>query len=573
MSTGAEVLLAALAGAGVDVVFGHPGGAMLPGYDALVASSIRHVLARHEQGAGHMAEGYARGGGRVGVVLSTSGPGATNLMTPLADARLDSVPLVAITGQVGTSGMGKEAFQEADVVSLAAPVTKHSEAVLDPDRIGAAVREALYVASTGRPGPVLLDIPKDVLAAPACQSNAGVVRIPGYEPPGEADVDAVVQAAEALMETERPVVYVGGGVANAGAAAELLGLVDVLHFPVVTTLMARGQFPDRHPAHLGMPGMHGHWTATTAMQKADLILALGARFDDRVTGAIDGFAPNATVVHVDIDPVEMGKNRRADVAVVGDCRAVLQQLLEQLGRVLESRAAPAVDAWWRMLDDWRQTHPLRWDHDEDQPLKPQRVMSVIDEFRPDDSIVVTGVGQHQMWAAQHLSLNHPGCWITSGGLGTMGFCLPAALGAKAARPNTTVVAIDGDGSFQMTLQEMATARAERLPIVCFVLNNGTLGMVQQWQDLFYEGRRSQVQLDPELPALDALARAFGWVDLRCDTVDELHAVARKAFTFDDRPVLVDVRVDPDEMVFPMVATRSSNDEIIESVSEVGSPSR
>jgi acetolactate synthase I/II/III large subunit len=568
MRSGADALLLGLSSLGLETVFGYPGGAMLPGYDALVQSPLRHVLARHEQGAGHMAEGFARISGGAGVVLATSGPGATNLITPLADAYLDSVPVVAITGQVNTSGLGREAFQEADVIALAAPVTKYSEAVLEPDRIYSAVIEAVEIATAGRPGPVLLDIPKDVLAAPARTDllpEPSLLSAPSA--PGRHEVDAALQE---LAQARRPVFYVGGGVAAAAASAELRALAESWAVPVVTTLMARSQFPDRHPQHLGMPGMHGHWVATTALQQADLIVAIGARFDDRVTGKLSGFAPHARVVQLDIDQVEIGKNRAVNVPLVGDCREILALLLhatrQQVGG--PDRRTLLSD-WWATIETWRHDHPLRWSQPADGPLKPQTFLRALDAARPADSIVVTGVGQHQMWAAQHLTHERPGGWITSGGLGTMGFCLPAALGAKAADPSATVVAVDGDASFQMTVQEMATARAENLPIVCVVLNNGGMGMVRQWQDLFYDGRRSAVDLDRDLPSLMHLATAYGWEGLTCNSLDDVSPVIEKALSIGDVPVLLDVHVAEDEMVFPMVAPGTSNDHVIEERADLG----
>jgi acetolactate synthase I/II/III large subunit len=568
MRSGADALLLGLSSLGLETVFGYPGGAMLPGYDALVQSPLRHVLARHEQGAGHMAEGFARISGGAGVVLATSGPGATNLITPLADAYLDSVPVVAITGQVNTSGLGREAFQEADVIALAAPVTKYTEAVLEPDRIYSAVIEAVEIATAGRPGPVLLDIPKDVRASRARTDllpEPSLLATPSA--PGPHEVDA---ALKELAQARRPVFYVGGGVAAAAASAELQALAETWAVPVVTTLMARSQFPDRHPQHLGMPGMHGHWVATTALQQADLIVAIGARFDDRVTGKLSGFAPNARVVQIDIDQVEIGKNRAVNVPLVGDCREILALLLHATRRQLGGpERRTLLSDWWATIETWRHDHPLRWSQSADGPLKPQTFLRALDAARPADSIVVTGVGQHQMWAAQHLSHERPGGWITSGGLGTMGFCLPAALGAKAADPSATVVAVDGDASFQMTVQEMATARAENLPIVCVVLNNGGMGMVRQWQDLFYDGRRSAVDLARDLPSLMHLATAYGWEGLTCNSLDDVSPVIEKALSIGDVPVLLDVHVAEDEMVFPMVAPGTSNDHVIEERAELG----
>ena len=561
--TGANALFEALVQAGVEVVFGYPGGAMLPGYDALIEADLRHVLVRHEQGAGHMAEGYAQASGRVGIVMATSGPGATNLVTPLADAYLDSVPVVAITGQVATPGLGREAFQEVDIVSITAPITKHAVAVDDPDKISTVVTEAMAIALSDRPGPVVVDIPKDVLAA---RTTFEAVRASPMPVPPAPDMEAIRQAARALLSAGQPLLYVGGGVLKADAARELRELVDMINAPVVTTLMGRGAFPDSHPAHLGMPGMHGLWTATTAMQRCDLLVALGARFDDRVTGDLATFAPDATVVHVDIDPVEIGKNRSADIPIVGDCRTVLRHLTAEVHWLLAAEGgypARSTAQWWKQLRSWQQDHPPRWRQDSDGRLKPQTALRAIDARLDGSGIVLTGVGQHQMWAAQHLRRDRPRTWITSGGLGTMGFCLPAAIGAKLARPHETVVAIDGDGSFQMTLQELATAREAGAPVLVMVLNNGGLGMVRQWQRLFYDGRFSHVDWDGQLPCLVQLAQAYGCVGLRCGSQDELEDVLDEAFAVDAVPVVVDIHVDPDEEVFPMVAAGASNDEVVE----------
>lgn len=564
MTTGADALLLGLTELGIDTVFGYPGGAALPGYDALARSPVRHVLARHEQGAGHMAEGYARINGGAGVAISTSGPGATNLVTPLADAYLDSVPLVAITCQVNSAGLGREAFQEADILSMVAPITKYSEAVMDPDRIYPATMEALQIATDGRPGPVVLDIPKNVLAATARLDQAPLPSLATSPPPPSRD--AIDNALRELSKARRPVLLIGGGVVAAGAATPLHALAERWSVPVVTTLMARSQFPDRHPQHLGMPGMHGHWTATTALQQADLIIAVGARFDDRVTGNLDGFAPRARVVQIDIDEVEVGKNRAVQVPLIGDCNQVLRQLLDATdGQVDPTDRREILADWWTTLNTWREEHPLRWQQADEGPLKPQTFLRALDEARPTDSIVVTGVGQHQMWAAQHLTHERPGAWLTSGGLGTMGFCLPAALGAKAADPASKVIGIDGDASFQMTVQEMATATSERLPIVCLVINNAGMGMVRQWQDLFHDGRRSAVDLDGDLPCLEHLATAYGWAAFTCDNLEDVHTALEKALSIEDKAVLVDVRIDPDEMVFPMVAPGTSNDHILESL--------
>ena len=567
--TGAQAVIRSLELAGVEVVFGHPGGAILPAYDPMLDSPIRHVLARHEQGAGHMAEGYAHATGRVGVAIATSGPGGTNLVTPLADAMMDSVPIVAITGQVATSAVGGDAFQEADITGITMPVTKHNEMVTTPDRIPGAIAEAFHIASTGRKGPVLIDIPKDVLGATLTRFEwPERVQLPGYKPTVRGHSKMVREAAETILAARRPVIYAGGGIVASGAHEVLRRLAERLELPVVTTLMARGAFPDSHPQHLGMPGMHGHWTAVTALQKADLLIGLGTRFDDRVTGKLDAFAPNAKVIHVDVDPAEIGKNKPVDVPIVGDVGTVLEQLLEALD-ALDGNGATQADTseWWTTLRTWLDEHPLRHDQQPDGPLKPQTVMRAIDAMRAEDSIIVTGVGQHQMWASQLIGYERPRGWINSGGAGTMGFCVPAAIGAKVGRPEAQVIAVDGDGSFQMTLQELACAATERVPVVFTVLNNGVLGMVRQWQELFYDRRFSQIDLGQDVPDLVKLADAMGAVGFRCEEAGEVEATLEKAFAVGDRPVLVDFRVDPEEKVFPMIPAGQSNDSIIESMDE------
>jgi acetolactate synthase I/II/III large subunit len=566
--TGAQAVIKALEHQGVEVVFGHPGGAILPAYDPILDSSIRHILARHEQGAGHMAEGYAHATGRVGVAIATSGPGGTNLVTALADAYMDSVPMVAITGQVPTGAVGGDAFQEADLTGITMPITKHNEMLHDPERIAPAIAEAFHIASTGRPGPVLIDIPKDVLNAQVDFAPADRINLPGYKPTTRGHGKMVREAAREILAARRPVIYAGGGIVKAGAHAELLRLAELVQLPVVTTLMARGAFPDSHPLCLGMPGMHGHWTAITALQQADLLIALGTRFDDRVTGNLAAFAPHARVVHVDIDPAEIGKNREPQVPIVGDCRIVIEQILGHLDEALGAGgAAPDLTAWWGTLRTWQADHPLRVDQEPDGPLKPQTVIRALGEKLAGQGIVVTGVGQHQMWAAQHIRYEQPRSWINSGGLGTMGFCVPAAIGAKVGRPDVPVVAIDGDGSFQMTLQELATAKLEGVPVIFCVINNGVLGMVRQWQELFYDKRYSQIDLTYDTPDLVKLADAYGCVGLRCERPEDVAQTIDKAFSVGDTPVLVDFRVAQDEKVFPMVPAGGSNDDIIESAEE------
>jgi acetolactate synthase I/II/III large subunit len=566
--TGAQAVIKALEHEGVEVVFGHPGGAILPAYDPILASPIRHVLARHEQGAGHMAEGYAHATGRVGVAIATSGPGGTNLVTALADAYMDSVPIVAITGQVPTGAVGGDAFQEADLTGITMPITKHNEMVTTAERIAPAIAEAFHIASTGRPGPVLIDIPKDVLNATVDFRHPERIHLPGYKPTTRGHGKMVREAAREILAARRPVIYAGGGIIKANASEELRRLAELLDLPVVTTLMARGAFPDSHELCLGMPGMHGHWTAITALQRADLLITLGARFDDRVTGNLAAFAPHARVIHVDVDPAEIGKNREPDVPIVGDCRIVIGQILEHVESGLAGDAAkPDLAAWWEQLRTWQREHPLRVDQQPDGPLKPQTAIRAIGEKLAGRGIVVTGVGQHQMWASQHIRYDRPRSWINSGGLGTMGFCVPAAIGAKVGCPDVPVVAIDGDGSFQMTLQELATAKLEGVPVIFCVINNGVLGMVRQWQELFYEQRYSAIDLTYDCPDLVKLAEAYGCVGLRCERAEDVDATLDKAFAVTDTPVLIDFRVQQDEKVFPMVPAGGSNDDIIESAEE------
>jgi acetolactate synthase I/II/III large subunit len=560
--TGAQALVRSLEQQGVDVVFGLPGGAILPAYDPLRSSSLRHVLVRHEQGAGHAAEGYAWATGRTGVCIATSGPGATNLVTALADAYMDSVPIVAITGQVPSAMIGSDAFQEADITGITLPVTKHNELVTDAERIPAAIAEAFHVASTGRPGPVLVDIPKDVLQSPMTWRNwPPAMELPGYRLPARPDAELIREAARLLRQARRPVLYVGGGVIKSGGHAELLALAELAQAPVTTTLMARGAFPDTHPLALGMPGMHGCYTAVAALQEADLLVALGSRFDDRVTGRLADFAPNAKVVHADIDPAEIGKNRRADVPIVGDVRLTLAGLAESLAAEIAAGGPPDTRAWLRCLDDWKGRFPLRYTQDADGPLKPQHVVERLSALTGGEAVVVAGVGQHQMHAAQHFSFTRPRSWINSGGLGTMGFAVPAAMGAQVGRPGETVVAIDGDGCFQMTAQELATCAIEHLPIKVLIFNNGFLGMVRQWQELFYEERYSEVELGTAIPDYVRLAEAYGCLGLRCERADDVDAVLGKALATTDVPTVVDFRVHDREGVFPMVPAGRPNNEI------------
>jgi acetolactate synthase-1/2/3 large subunit len=561
--TGAEALLKALEQEGVEVIFGIPGGASMPIYDPLVDKSpIRHILCRHEQGAGHAAEGYSWATGKVGVCMATSGPGATNLVTPLADAKMDSVPIVAITGQVPTPVVGNDAFQEADVTGITMPVTKHNFLVKDPAQIVETVREAFHIASTGRPGPVVIDLPKDVLIADVNYKWPERVSLPGYKPTTKGNARQVGEAVKMILKAKRPVLYVGGGVIKADAHEELFQLATAGKLPVVTTLMARGAFPDSHELCLGMPGMHGNYTAVTAMQQADLLVALGARFDDRVTGKLAGFAPHAKVVHVDIDPAEIGKNRAAEVPIVGDCKDVIGKLAAELvKRQEEAGGIPDRSAWLGQLKEWQESYPYRYDGSNGL-LKPQHCVERLHALADPDTILVSGVGQHQMYASQYWRFERPRHWINSGGLGTMGFAVPAAMGAKVGQPNKRVVAIDGDGCFQMTAQELATSRTEDIPFVTAILNNGYLGMVRQWQELFFDERYSGVWLDPNVPDYVKLAEAYGAVGLRVESPDEVDAAIEKAYAITDRSVVIDFRVDPGEMVFPMVPSGASNDDII-----------
>ena len=560
--TGAQALFKSLEGEGVDIVFGIPGGAILPAYDPLIDSSVRHVLCRHEQGAGHAAEGYAWATGKVGVCMVTSGPGGCNLVTALADAKMDSVPIVAITGQVPTPVVGNDAFQEADITGITMPVTKHNMLVKDPGQIAEAIREAFHIASTGRPGPVLVDIPKDVLINETTWKWPERVDLPGYKPTTKGNQRQIREAAKLIMRAERPILYVGGGVIKAEATKELFDLATGGRLPVVTTLMARGAFPDSNELCLGMPGMHGGYTAVTAMQKADLLVALGARFDDRVTGKLDAFAPGAKIVHVDIDPAEIGKNRAAEIPIVGDCRDVIAKLAAELAKLQEEAGGvPDRARWLGTLTEWQTKYPYRYDQPEDGPLKPQFAIQRLYE-RAKDSVVVAGVGQHQMWASQFWHFEKPRTWINSGGLGTMGFAVPAALGAAAGRPQERVIAIDGDGCFQMTCQELATSTAEKIPFITAIINNAHLGMVRQWQELFYSERYSEVYLSYDVPDYVKLAEAYGAVGLRAEHPEEVDNVIEKALSVQDRSVVIDFRVDAMEMCFPMVPAGASNDDII-----------
>jgi acetolactate synthase I/II/III large subunit len=571
-ATGAQALVYALERVGADVVFGIPGGAVLPAYDPLLDSKIiRHILVRHEQGAGHAATGYAQATGRVGVCMATSGPGATNLVTPIADAYMDSVPIVAITGQVPSSLIGTDGFQEADISGITIPITKHNFLVTKPEDIARTIGEAFHVASTGRPGPVLVDISKDALQASTDFSWPVPFDLPGYHPVTRPHARQVREAARLISESRRPVLYVGGGVIKARAAAQLRELAELTGIPVVTTLMGRGAFPDRHPLHMGMPGMHGTVAAVGALQKSDLLIALGTRFDDRVTGKLDTFAPGALIVHADIDPAEISKNRRADVPIVGDCREVISDLVAAVRAEHEQGHRPDLDAWKAQLGSWRSTYPLGYDEPDDGTLAPQYVIERIGKIAGPEAVYVAGVGQHQMWAAQFIDYEHPGTWINSGGLGTMGFAVPAAMGAKVGRPDATVWAIDGDGCFQMTNQELATCTLEGIPVKIAVINNGSLGMVRQWQTLFYNERYSNTDLhatkEPRkptgtrIPDFVKLAEAYGCEGIRCEEPGDVDKVIERAMAIDDRPVVLDFIVHKDAMVWPMVAAGTSNNDI------------
>ncbi|MCF8537451.1 MAG: acetolactate synthase large subunit [Candidatus Nanopelagicales bacterium] len=561
--TGAQSLVRSLEAQGVTDVFGIPGGAILPLYDPLFDSTIRHILVRHEQGAGHAAEGYAAASGRVGVCMATSGPGATNLVTPIADANMDSVPIVAITGQVPSGAIGTDAFQEADIRGITMPITKHNFLVTNPDDIPRAVAEAFHIASTGRPGPVLVDVSKDALQAETEFSWPVQMDLPGYHPVTKPHSKQIREAARMILGSRQPVLYVGGGVIRSGASASLRKLADITGIPVVTTLMARGAFPDSHPQHLGMPGMHGTVAAVGALQQSDLLITLGARFDDRVTGKLSTFAPHAAVIHADIDPAEIGKNREADVPIVGDLAETLPELIAAIEAEQVGGAVGDYEGWWVTLNRLRDTYPLGYDTYDDGTLSPQYVIQRLGLISGPESIFTAGVGQHQMWAAQFIGYEHPNTWLNSGGLGTMGYAIPAAMGAKVARPDATVWAVDGDGCFQMTNQELATCTINDIPIKVALINNGNLGMVRQWQTLFYNERYSNTNLDSfRVPDFVKLAEAYGAYGLRCESPEQVDAVIEKAMAIDDAPVLIDFVVHKDAMVWPMVAAGTSNDDIM-----------
>ena len=560
--TGATALVKSLEAAGVDVMFGLPGGAILPAYDPIFDSTIRHILVRHEQGAGHAATGYAQVTGRAGVCIATSGPGATNLVTPLMDAAMDSVPLVAITGQVPSAAIGTDAFQEADIRGITMPFTKHSYLITNPAEIPGTIAEAFHIATTGRPGPVLVDIAKDALQKMTKFNWPTSINLAGYRPQMSPTPQSITDAAALITQSSKPVFYVGGGVIKANGSKELRQLAELLGAPVVTTLMARGAFPDSHPLHMGMPGMHGTVAAVTALQKADLLITLGARFDDRVTGKLSTFAPHAKILHADIDPAEIGKNRHADVAVVGDVRLTMAALIPALRAAL-AKNKPDLTAWLRQMNSLKSTYPLGFDTPDDGSLSPQLVIQRIGQISGTDTIFTAGVGQHQMWASQFISYEHPRTWLNSGGAGTMGYGVPAAMGAKVGAPDSTVWAIDGDGCFQMTNQELVTCALNNIPIKVAIINNESLGMVRQWQTLFYDGRYSNTSLDSKrVPNFPMLAESMGCVGLACERPEDLDKTIEKAMSINDQPVVVDFRVHRDAMVWPMVAAGTSNDEIM-----------
>ena len=566
--TGAQALIRALELENVDTIFGLPGGCILPAYDPLLDSHIRHILVRHEQGAGHMAEGYAHVTGRPGVALVTSGPAATNMVTPLCDAYMDSIPMICITGQVPTSAIGTDAFQECDTVGITRSVTKHNELVMSADEIPLIVRQAFHIATTGRPGPVLIDVPKDCLQNMMTwhwpTDEEVLESLPGYKPNTKGHSRMIKEAARLILDSKQPVLYVGGGVLKARAADALRELAELINTPVVTTLMARGAFPDSHPLCLGMPGMHGNATAITAMQKSDLLINLGARFDDRITGKVSTFAPDAKIIHVDIDPAEQGKVRRPDVPIVGDCRLVIEELVKTIKEMLANGEVQAdISGWKSRVSGWQEQFPMYYSPNEPgEALKPQFCLEKLHELAPAGTILCSGVGQHQMFSSQFWKFEEPYTWVNSGGLGTMGFSIPAAIGAKVARPDRTVWAVDGDGCFQMTAQELVTASVERIPIKVAVMNNSYLGMVRQWQEMFYDERYSEVYLSPELPDFVKWAEAMGCVGIRVESPEEVEPAIALANSINDRSVVVEFRVDAGEKVFPMVPAGFGNDDVL-----------
>jgi acetolactate synthase-1/2/3 large subunit len=559
--TGAQALVKSLEMENVDVVFGLPGGAILPVYDPILESPIRHILVRHEQGAGHMAEGYAHATGKPGVAMVTSGPGATNIVTPIADAMMDSIPMVIITGQVPLSVIGSDAFQECDTVGITMGVTKHNWLITSADDIPRIVKEAFHIATTGRPGPVLIDLPKDIANAEMEWYWPEKVKLPEYKPTTSGHPRQIKEAAQLISQSKKPVIYAGGGILKARAADALKEFAELVGAPVVTTLMARGAFPDDHELCLGMPGMHGNFTAITAMQESDLLITLGARFDDRVTGKLDGFAPDAKIIHVDVDPAELGKVRDPDVPIVGDCRLVIEELVKATEKVFAKEQRADISEWIEHIKQNQKDFPLAYDRDDENTVKPQYCIEQIYAASPDDTILVSGVGLHQMYASQYWTFNYPYTWINSGGLGTMGFSVPAAIGAKVAKPDRMVWAIDGDGCFQMTAQELVTAAIEKIPVKIAILNNSYLGMVRQWQELFYEERYSEVYLSDTIPDFVMWAEAMGCAAFRVDKKEDVIPTIEKANAINDRPVVIDFRVDQSEKVFPMVPVGRTNSQV------------
>ena len=563
---GGQALIKSLEREGVEVMFGLPGGAILPVYDPIIDSKIRHILVRHEQGAGHMAEGYAQATGKPGVAMVTSGPAATNIVTPLCDAYLDSIPMVVITGQVPTAAIGTDAFQECDTTGITASITKHNFLVTEAQDIPRVIREAFHIATTGRPGPVLVDIPKDIVDPTNPRSSLEwedevEIDLPGYKVDTSVDEDAIKKAVDLIQQAEKPILYIGGGVLKSRAAEALLELAELTQIHVVTTLMARGAFPDSHELCLGMPGMHGNFTAVTAMQESDLLITLGASFDDRVTGKLDEFAVTAKIIHVAFDPAWLGKVRRPDIPIQGDCRVAIETMV----KVLRESNSEATDrsAWKSRISGWQERFPLVYESSNPgQALKPQFVIEKLRDATPADTIVASGVGQHQMWASQYWTFDHPYTWINSGGLGTMGFSIPAAIGAKVGHPEKMVWAVDGDGCFQMTAQELVTARVENIPIKVALLNNSYLGMVRQWQDMFYDERHSEVFLSKEIPDYKGWAESMGCFALRVDDPDEVEEAIAQANEIEDRPVVIDFRTAAEEKVYPMVAAGTGNSDVI-----------
>ena len=563
--TGAQLVIRTLEYMEVSTVFGLPGGAILPAYDPIYDSPIRHILARHEQGAGHMAEGYAQSTGELGVVIATSGPGATNLVTPLMNALMDSTPLLAITGQVASTAIGNDAFQEAFTTGITMPATKHNYLVANVSEIPQILIEAKHIATTGRPGPVLVDIPKDILNDESEWIEPKIVEMPGYKPTTSPNPKSITQGVDLIKKAKKPILYVGGGIINSKSNKELYELAISTNIPVVTTLMGRGSFPDGHELSLGMPGMHGNYTATTSLQKSDLLIAIGVRFDDRVTANPEYFAQNAKVIHADIDPAEIGKVREPEVPIVGDAKSVIVELTKELnGYKCE------IEEWREEINSWQKKYPLSYVQEKKGPLKVPYVLEKIQELVDEDTIVVSGVGQHQMWISLYWKFTKPNTWLNSGGAGTMGYALPAALGAKMAFPEKLVLALDGDGCFQMTMQELITASTEDIPIKIVVFNNGNHGMVRQWQKLFYNNRFSATELTHDTPDYVKLAESMGAIAHRITTPDEIEEKFKDALNENSKPVFVEFVVDPEEMVFPMVPAGGNNDDVIVSQEEADS---